>query len=70
MKQDDPGAPAPLWCLEVKRYTGLNWLGDEFNNTLNWLQISASPFLAGGSWRELVAQLSVDQIREEDSRLG
>ena len=33
MKQDDPCAPAPLLCLEVKWYTGFNWLGVESNDT-------------------------------------
>lgn len=39
----------PHSCLKVKRYTGFNWLGDEYNNNNKGLVAdSASPFLAGG----------------------
>jgi len=31
---------------------------------------SASPFLAGGSWRETVRLLSVDRLGEEDIELA
>ncbi len=50
---NDPCAHAPLLCLKVKRYTGFNWLGVEFNNNEPVAE-SASPFLAGGSWMEAV----------------